>query len=199
MRLATCALLIALLSAPAGAQGSDAPQVTSLLTPTERQAAGLNKLSSAELQALNAGLSRVFASLLVASDSPRSISAGRAADELDLFDSEGRAVAYLDPTEELTLYLWAGQPVAYLEGENIYGFNGKHLGWYLNGRVFDHDGKVVAASPRAFSSPVSPAGLKSFKQFKPFKSFKEFAPFRPLLSASWSSVPAHVYFLQGAK
>ncbi len=35
----------------------------------------------------------------------------------------------------LTIYLWGGKPVAYLSAESddgfhVYGFNGKHLGWF---------------------------------------------------------------------
>ena len=52
-------------------------------------------------------------------------------DEISLFNSEGKPVAYI--AEELTIYLWSGKPVAYLDedssgGFHVYGFNGKHLG-----------------------------------------------------------------------
>lgn len=55
-----------------------------------------------------------------------------AAQETTLFDSRGRAAAYI--AEDLTIYMWSGKPVAYLDrdsggGFHVYGFNGKHLGW----------------------------------------------------------------------
>lgn len=46
------------------------------------------------------------------------------------------AVAYIDADDELTIYLWGGKPVAYLERDtgnefHVYGFSGKHLGWFV--------------------------------------------------------------------
>jgi hypothetical protein len=47
-----------------------------------------------------------------------------------LFDINGNPVAYIDYDDEDIIYLWDGIPVAYLDYEsNIYGFNGKYLGW----------------------------------------------------------------------
>ncbi len=48
--------------------------------------------------------------------------------EITLFDSKGEAIAYIDTSDELTIYLWDGDPVAYLYDDHVYGFNGKHLG-----------------------------------------------------------------------
>src|SRR6266704_371891 len=89
-------------------------------------------------------------------------------DDIDLFDGRRQAVAYIASDADLTIYLWSGKPVAYLEGEDIYGFNGKHLGWFLHGVVYDPDGHIVAAVPEAFKSPVAPPPFKAFKQFRPF-------------------------------
>lgn len=38
----------------------------------------------------------------------------QAQDERSLFDSKGRASAYVVANDDLTIYLWGGQPVAYL-------------------------------------------------------------------------------------
>jgi hypothetical protein len=80
------------------------------------------------------------------------------------------------------------------------GFNGKHLGWYRNGAIHDHDGEVVVAPARAFSSksPLT-APTRGFRQFKPFKAFKEFKPFKPLFSNVWSDVPATVFLRAGVR
>ena len=72
-------------------------------------------------------------------------------EEITLFNSKGKAVAYLAVNDEMTVYLWSGKPVAYLEpdqgakGFHIYGFNGKHLGWFIEGVVRDHDGDAACA------------------------------------------------------
>ena len=124
-------------------------------------------------------------------------------DEVSLFDADGRATAYVAIDDELTLYLWSGQPVVYLDRGSsgwfdVYGFNGRHLGWFVNGIVWDHDGKATCATEeRLQTTKFEP--FKSFKQFKPFKSFKEYAPFRPTLVQSWSRVPCRFWLEQGAK
>jgi len=122
-------------------------------------------------------------------------------DEISLFDSSAKATAYV--AEELTIYLWSGKPVAYLSeddagGFHIYGFNGKHLGWFVAGVVRGHKGKAVGAVKEAFVTPPAFEPFKSFKQFKPFKAFKEFAPFRPMFTKIWSDIPFKLFLLQGA-
>ena len=59
-----------------------------------------------------------------------------------------------------------------LNDENIYGFNGKHLGWFEEGIVFEHNGENIG-----FIESKCPV----FTQFESFKSFKEFKPFIFLL------------------
>lgn len=122
-------------------------------------------------------------------------------DEISLFDSTGTATAYI--AEELTIYLWSGKPVAYLEkddagGFHIYGFNGKHLGWFVGGIARDHKGNAVGAVKEAFATATKFEPFKSFKQFKPFKAFKAFAPFRPFFTKEWSDISFKLFLLQGA-
>jgi hypothetical protein len=120
-------------------------------------------------------------------------------DEISLFNSHGKPVAYI--SEDLTIFLWSGKPVAYIYNDSgtlhIYGFNGKHLGWLVKGVIYDHKGYVVGAVREAFVSAVEYEPYKSFKQFEPFKSFKEFAPFQPFLSNHWSDIPLNLFLLQG--
>jgi len=121
-------------------------------------------------------------------------------DEVSLFDSKRKPVAYV--AEDLTIYLWSGKPVAYLQkdssgGVHVYGFNGKHLGWFVKGIVRDHKGKVAGGIKEVFSAPTEFESFKSFKQFKPFKSFREFAPFRPFIANTWSDTSLKLFLLTG--
>ena len=118
-----------------------------------------------------------------------------------LFISSGEVTAYI--AEELNTYLWSGKPVSYLSKDdagdfNIYGFTGKHLGWFAGGIVKDHKGKAVGAVKEAFGTPTAFEPFKSFKEFKPFKAFREFAPFRPMFKNTWSDVPFKLFLMQGA-
>ena len=119
--------------------------------------------------------------------------------ETSLFDSSGEPIAYI--AEELTIYLWSGEPVAYLHPESsklhVYGFNGKHLGWYSNGLLRDHEGDAVGGIREAFSSHLSYEPYKSYKQYKPYKSYREYAPYQPYFSRSWSELPLKFFLLQG--
>ena len=126
--------------------------------------------------------------------------ASHAEDETALFDGRGRAIAYI--ADDLTIFLWAGKPVAYLDRDNaggfhIYGFNGKHLGWFIRGIARDHKGNAACAEKEVLrSTEFEP--FKGFKEFKPFKSFKEFAPFRPTFSQDWSEMTCRLFLAQGA-
>ena len=124
------------------------------------------------------------------------------ADEISLYNSRRSATAYV--ADDLTIFLWSGEPVAYLhddsaEGFHIYGFNGEHLGWFVRGVIRDHDGEAVGAVAEAFSSPPRLDPYKAFKRFTPFKGFKEFAPFRPFFSNTWSDWPLEAFLLQGVR
>lgn len=129
--------------------------------------------------------------------SSRELEASRPTDEFSFFDSRGRASAYLDLGDGLTFFLWSGEPVAYLVEGSIYGYNGKHLGWYRDEMIFDHDGNVVVASSSVFRTPVEPAPVRGLKGLKPLKGLKELKPLKPLFGRSWSDLPARVFFLLG--
>lgn len=120
-------------------------------------------------------------------------------DEISLFDGAGKPVAYIG--EELTIYLWSGKPVAYLYSDSgkvhVYGFNGKHLGWFVKGVVRDHAGNAVGAVKEAFSSSVEYEPYKAYKQYKPYKSYREYAPYQPYLTRSWSDMPLRLFLIQG--
>ena len=64
--------------------------------------------------------------------------------EKTLYNKDGKAVAFIANDFHDTLYLWEGIPAAYLyEGENVYGFNGRHLGWFRDEILFNHGGDRV--------------------------------------------------------
>lgn len=121
----------------------------------------------------------------------------RADDEFSFYDSRGRAAVYIELSDGLTFYLWPGEPVGYLDTDSIFGFNGKHLGWYHDGLVYDHEGGIVVAPAGALREPPAPAPLRSLKELKPLKGLKELKPFKPLFGRTWSEIPARVFFLMG--
>ncbi|MBB4804921.1 hypothetical protein HNP38_000193 [Chryseobacterium defluvii] len=120
------------------------------------------------------------------------------AQEISLFNSEGAPIAYMDTDDDdMTIYLWNGNPVAYLSGDNIYGFNGKHLGWWIKGIVRDHKGDSIGALKSAFIGYTEYEPYKEYKKYKPYKSFKEYPPYRPYWSNYWSDNSFKIFLLQG--
>jgi hypothetical protein len=80
----------------------------------------------------------------------------------------------------------------------VYGFNGKHLGWFKSGALYDHEGAVVGCTRNRYLGSVEAAPFKAFKQFKPFKAFTEFAPFKPIFTTTWSDDSLRLFLMQGS-
>lgn len=59
------------------------------------------------------------------------------AENITLYDMDGEAAAYIDTEDRNTIYLWSGEPAAYVLKRGsipeIFGFNGRHLGWLEKG------------------------------------------------------------------
>src|ERR1035437_161253 len=126
------------------------------------------------------------------------VTSARAEDdeEVSLFSGVGKAEAYIAIADELTIYLWSGKPVAYLEtdsdgGYHVYGFNGKHLGWFVKGVMRDHKGVAFCAVKHAVKTTDSEP-YKSYKQYKPYKAYTQYAPYRPYFSNSFGDTPCRV-------
>jgi hypothetical protein len=122
-------------------------------------------------------------------------------DEISLYNSKGKPIAYIDSEDGLTIYMWSGKPVAYLskngDGFHIYGFNGSHLGWYEEGIIYDHEGDAVGFIKGAVSMSTEYEPYKSYKEYKPYKAYKKYAPHKPYLSNSFSSTPLSIFLLGG--
>ncbi|MBN8876791.1 MAG: hypothetical protein J0I32_04540 [Sphingobacteriales bacterium] len=122
--------------------------------------------------------------------------------EVSLFDKGGNAVAYISTNDEWTIYLWEGKPVAYIINDgktlHVYGFNGKHIGWYLSGIIRDHEGNVVGFKKDAVSNIYEQhEGYKGYKEYKPYKYHREYAPYQPYFSAKFSDINLNGFLYQG--
>jgi hypothetical protein len=84
--------------------------------------------------------------------------------ERALFNSQGKPVAYIAEGARKIIFLWDGHPVAYVYGHHVYGFNGLHLGWFINAVVYDADGKRIGftASTSPFPAAQEPPKAKKY-------------------------------------
>ena len=121
------------------------------------------------------------------------------ADEIALFDGYGDAVAYIVTDDDFTIYLWEGEPVAYLIDDSVYGFNGKHLAWYKDGIFWDHNGYATGFVEGAVNIQTNLKPLKGLKSLKSLKSLRELKPLRPLYKKQWSKYPLGLLLKTGAK
>jgi len=125
------------------------------------------------------------------------------ANDVSLFDFKGRPTAYI--AKDKTIYLWDGKPVAYLDGDdpkaglNIYGFNGKHLGWFKGGILYDNDGMMLGGIQQVFKTPTQPEPLKDLKDLKPLKNLKDLKPLKPLFSKEWADLTLKLFLKQGSE
>ncbi|WP_345256333.1 4-fold beta flower protein [Flaviaesturariibacter amylovorans] len=120
-------------------------------------------------------------------------SSGLMAQEVALFGREGKAVAYIAADVDRTIYLWGGEPVAYLAASagdfEIRGFNGQHLGWLVNGTVYDGNGEAVGVTKRAATFFTEWEPYKPFKKAKPLKGLLRYQLYKPYWRTSWSDTP----------
>ena len=117
-----------------------------------------------------------------------------AATEVTLFDKSGTPVAYIDTDDEYTVYLWNGTPAAYLTSSSarnslsLYGFNGKLLGWWVDGAIYDTGGTVSGFVKNCcpMHEPYTKyEPYKSYKRYKPYKRYREYEKFQPYLKRNW--------------
>ena len=106
--------------------------------------------------------------------------------ETTLFDKNGKAVAYI-AEDGKTIYLWDGHAVAYLFEDKVFGVNGKQLGWFDNGTIFDifglRSGFIRSKSPVATAmEPPKPA-----KHLRPVRSPRQMPVARPVLCYGYSN------------
>ena len=117
--------------------------------------------------------------------------------EISLFNSNGEAVAYIAVDDDLTIYLWSGDPVAYIDDEDVYGFNGKHLGWFSESVIIDHNGESPCVMKNRYPGYTNYESYKSYKSYKPYKSYQKYTPYKPYTSNRFSSIPCSSFLAMG--
>ena len=115
------------------------------------------------------------------------------------YDNHGRPTAYTE--DDIHIYLFTGEPVAYLHEDAVYGYNGRQFGWFQDGWIRDLNGNCVFFTENTTGSgPLKPLKqlkpLKSLKQLRPLKALRELKRLRPLNRLSWSQLSGKQFFVQ---
>jgi hypothetical protein len=115
---------------------------------------------------------------------------------LDFYDRNGRPYAYSDDGEHI--YTFGGKPIGYIDGGSIYRFDGQHVGYFNSGILRDEQGAALLFTDGASGGPMKPMKrsqpVKGMKKMKPVKSPQASKPLRPLKSISWSSYEPEALF-----
>ncbi|EKP0300688.1 4-fold beta flower protein [Aeromonas veronii] len=130
--------------------------------------------------------------------SDASLTKGAREGDVSLFNTQGKPVAYISDGSEQVIYLFNGLPVAYIDyNNNVYGFNGRHLGWFEDEILWDHHGNRLGFTKSTYRGYSSIEPFKGFKQFKPFKEYAQYAPYKPYKSYSNSYADLETWLMQG--
>lgn len=118
---------------------------------------------------------------------------------MTFYSSTGRAVAYCDDGEHIFLY--TGEPVAYLYSGAIYGYNGGFYGWFENGWIRDLNGYCVFFTEDADGSgPIEPikniCPIKGIEGIKPIKLIRQIEPIKSINQIGWSDLSGEQFFNQ---
>ncbi len=105
--------------------------------------------------------------------------------ETTLFNKNGKPVAYLAEDGE-TIYLWDGRAVAYVVGDRVIGWNGRQLGWFANGTVFDIYGLRTGFIKSKSPIPTDLEPGKPAKQVKGARSTRQGAIPKPAMCYGYS-------------
>ncbi len=123
------------------------------------------------------------------------------AQQVSLYDSDGKARAYIDYDEDATIFMWDGTPVAFLEKDGsdncVFGCNGKFMGWYEDGLVYNEEGYPVGAKEGAVNMWTQREPRKGRQARVPRKPRTPRVPRTPRWNRSWSEIPLISFLYSG--
>lgn len=108
------------------------------------------------------------------------------------YDRTGQPVASKDAASDV-IYAWSGKPVAILDDESLFGFDGRHVGWFMDGWVRDHHGDCMYFTDGAIGGParpptVAPKRAQGAREAPPAHEPMHRRPLRPARTLVWSNV-----------
>jgi hypothetical protein len=116
--------------------------------------------------------------------------------EIVLYNKNGRPIAYTE--DWATIYLYTGEPVAYLSESAAYTFAGTLLGWFVEGRLVDRAGRDVFFTNLSMGRPATPLKLaslpKGVKRARPVRRLREPEPVRPPRMRAWAVTSSGRFF-----
>jgi hypothetical protein len=85
------------------------------------------------------------------------------------YNKSGSLIAYTE--DNCHIFKFTGEPLAYINEDSVYTYEGKHLGFYQGGWIRDNDGMCVYFTKDAKGGPP-----RKMKEIGPVKSPKSKIP-----------------------
>lgn len=115
---------------------------------------------------------------------------------IEFYDKSGAPTAYSEDGEHI--FLFSGVPVAFMDGDAVFSFAGRQLGWFEDGWIRDKSGHCVFFTHDATGGPVKPVKhvkpVKGVKHVKPVKGVKQVKSVKAVKSLSWSPLSGPQFF-----
>ncbi len=125
------------------------------------------------------------------------------AQQVNLFNQSGEPTAYIDFDKDATIFKWDGTPMAFLKSDGdsnkVIGFNGRFLGWYEAGNLYDKQGKITGQSKEQFFGITKFEPMKSIQSIVPIKPITMHIEHKPIFFNSWSSTSLGEFLYFGKK
>lgn len=104
-----------------------------------------------------------------------------------------RGIPVLQILDDGRLVSFSGKSVGFISGDNVYDYNGIHRGWFREGLLRDHQGRVSGFTDNASGlSPLLPLTslppLPALTELEPLRPLESLPPLPPLDSMSWSPI-----------
>ena len=115
---------------------------------------------------------------------------------INFYDQTGEP--YLQVTDSGTIFLMTGEAIAYIEGDIVYSFRGKHLAFFENGLFWDKTGAALLFSEGSEGGPKKPRirfeAMPMPKKPVPHKNPKKHQYEKPEFLNHWSrKSPEHIF------
>ncbi|EBA1164872.1 TPA: hypothetical protein IYE33_001740 [Enterococcus faecium] len=105
---------------------------------------------------------------------------------MDYYDKNGYAFCYIGDNDEI--YSWDGKHIGFKNDQEVYLIDGTWVGFSLNNYIFDENGYVVLYNDKAVNAPTpNVPTFKSIPEIPSIHGIPEIAPVHPIASYSWSS------------
>src|SRR5687768_16299631 len=118
--------------------------------------------------------------------------------ETTIYDVHRRARIYGTDDADDAIYTWDGHAVARLDGEQVYGWRGRHIGWFVDGILYDGTGYRLGFTAK--TCPVAPFPEPAkYSRRTPTQRFTHSVPYaRPKFSEGNSLQDLDVFIRQNA-